>query len=54
MNLVNAKNYNQFVYTTQFDIKEPKTYPRAMQEPNEIQWAKTMEEKLDQLHKNKI
>lgn len=26
INLVNTKNYNQFVCTTQFDIKEPKTY----------------------------
>lgn len=26
INSVNAKNYNQFVYTTQFDTKEPKTY----------------------------
>lgn len=30
MNLVNAINNNQFISFTQFDIKEPKMYFRAM------------------------
>ena len=30
INSVNAINYDQFVYSTQFNIKQPKTYARAM------------------------
>ena len=52
INSVNARNYDQFVYVTQFDTEEPETYARAIQGPNATQWAKAIEEKLDQLHKN--
>ena len=48
----NAKDLDQFICSTKFDIKEPETYARAMQGPNTFQWAKVMEEELDQLHKN--
>ena len=50
---VNARDDNQFVYTTQLYIKEPETYAQAMQKPNTTQWAKAIEEELDQLYKNK-
>lgn len=49
----NAGDLDQFVCSTQFDVKEPETYARAMQGPNAVQWAKAIEEELDQLHKNK-
>lgn len=48
----NAGDLNQFVCSTQVDIKEPETCERAIQGPNAAQWAKAMEEELDQLHKN--
>ena len=48
----NAGDLDQFVCSIQFNIKEPETYARAMQGPNAAQWAKAMEEELDQLHKN--
>lgn len=48
----NAGDLDQFVCSTQLDIEEPETYARAMQGPNTAQWAKAMEEELDQLHKN--
>lgn len=48
----NAADLNQFVCSTQVDIKEPETYERAIQGPNAAQWAKAIEEELDQLHKN--
>lgn len=35
-----------------FDVKEPKTYTRAMQCPNATQWAKAIEKELDQFMKN--
>ena len=37
INSVNARNYYQFVCTTQFDTEEPETYARAMQGPNATQ-----------------
>ncbi len=53
INSVNARNYEQFVFATQFDTKQPGTYTRAIQGPNTTKWAKAMAEELDQLHKNK-
>ena len=50
INSINARNYDQFVCTTQFDIKEPETYARAMQGLHAAQWVKTIEEELDQLY----
>lgn len=47
INLVNVKNYNQFVCTMQFDTKRPEIYAQAMQELNTTQWAKIIEDKLD-------
>lgn len=52
INSVNATDYDQFVCATQFDIEEPETYARAVQGPYAAQWAKAMEEELDQLLKN--
>lgn len=43
INSVNAKNYDQLVYTTQFDTEEPETYARAIPGPNVTKWAKAME-----------
>lgn len=37
INIVNARNYNQFLYVMQFDIEEPKTDAQVMQRPNKIQ-----------------
>lgn len=48
----NSPDQVHFVCATQFDVEEPETYPRAMQGPNAPQWAKAMEEELDQLNKN--
>ena len=53
VNSVHDSNYNQFVCSTQFDIEEPETYIRVIQGFHTAQWAKSIEEKLDQLHKNK-
>lgn len=53
INAVNASNYDQFVCASQLDVEEPETYARAMQGPDATQWAKAMEEELDQLRKNK-
>lgn len=33
INSVNIINYDQFVCSTQFDIKEPETYARAIKGP---------------------
>lgn len=33
INSVNVKNYDQFIYIMQFDIKELETYVQAMQKP---------------------
>ena len=52
INSVNARNYEQFVFATQFDTEQPGTYTRAIQGPNATKWAKAMAEELDQLHKN--
>ena len=52
INSVNATDYDQFVCATQFDIEEPETYAGAKQGPYAAQWAKAMEEELDQLLKN--
>lgn len=48
----NAGDLDQFVCSTQFDMKEPETYTRAMQSAHAT-WARAIEEELDQLHKNK-
>lgn len=53
INLTNVVNHNQFISSTKFDVEEPKTYSREMHRPHATKWAKAMEEKLDQLHKNK-
>lgn len=52
INLINARNYNQFICATQLDTKEPETYVWAIQGPNTTQLAKTIGEELDQSHKN--
>ncbi len=49
---INSDGQNHFVYATQFDVKVSETYARAMQCLNAPQWAKAMEEELDQLKKN--
>ena len=54
INSANASDHDQFACASQLDVKEPETYPRGMQGPNATQWAKAMEEELDQLRKNKI
>lgn len=53
INSENAVDQDQFANSTQFDVEEPKTYCRAMQGPHAAEWARAMEEELDQLHKNK-
>ncbi len=50
----NADDLDQFVGSIQFDVEELETYTRAMQGPNATEWAKAMEEELDQLQKNNI
>lgn len=52
INSANAADHDQFSCSTQFDVEEPETYARAMQGPHAVEWAKAMEEELDQLHKN--
>lgn len=44
----NAVDQDHFACSTQLDVEEPETYPRAMQGPNTAQWAKAMEQQLDQ------
>ncbi len=53
MNSANGSDHDQFALASQLDVEEPETYARAMQGPNATQWAKAIEEKLDQLRKNK-
>lgn len=53
INLINVVDYDHFVYSTLFDIEEPETYIHVIQGSNAAKCAKTMEEKLDQLYKNK-
>ncbi len=48
----NSADQDHFVYATQFEVEESETYARAMQCPNVPQWAKAIEEELDQLKKN--
>ncbi len=52
INSANAVDQDQFANSTQFDVEEPETYSRAMQGPHAAEWARAMEEELDQLHKN--
>lgn len=52
INLANATDQDQFVCSAQFDVEERETYARAMQGPNSTEWAKAMEEELDQLRRN--
>ena len=52
INLANAVDQDQFARSTQLDIEEPETYARAMQGPNAAEWARAIEEELDQLEKN--
>lgn len=52
INLANAVDQDQFACSTQLDIEEPETYARAMQGPNAAEWARAIEEELDQLEKN--
>ena len=51
INSANTIDHDQFTSSTQFDVEEPKTYSRAMQCPHAAEWARVMEEDLDQLHK---
>lgn len=51
INTANAVDQDQFVCSTQLDVEEPETYAPAMQGPNASEWAKAMEEELDQLQK---
>lgn len=44
----NAVDQAHFACSTQLDVEEPETYARAMQGPNTTQWAKAMEQQLDQ------
>lgn len=53
INLVNTNNYNQFIYISQLDIEELKTYILVIQKIYITYWGKIIEEKLDQLYKNK-
>ncbi len=53
INAVNTSNHDQFVCASQLDVEDPEIYARAMQGPDATQWAKAMEEELDQLCKNK-
>lgn len=53
INLVNTTNQNQFVYLNQFIVEESRTYLEAMQDPNAAKWVNAIEQKLDQLYKNK-
>ncbi len=52
VNAANAANQNQFACSIQLDVKEPETYACAIQDPNAAEWARAMEEELDQLEKN--
>lgn len=52
INSVNVMNYDQFVYSTQFDIEELEMYAQAMQRLYVAQWTKAIEKELDQLPKN--
>lgn len=54
MNLANVVDCDQFINSTQFEIKKSIIYFRVMQDPNTIKWVRVMREKLDQLYKNKI
>lgn len=53
INAVNTSNHDQFVCALQLDMEDPEAYAWAMQVPDATQWAKAMEEELDQLCKNK-
>lgn len=48
----NTSDQDYYVCSTQFDVEEPETYARAMQDLNASQWTQAMEEELDQLNKN--
>ena len=48
----NASNLDQFVGLMQFEIKEPKTYIKAMKELNAIKWARKIKKVLNQFYKN--
>lgn len=52
--IVNERNLDQFVFSIQFDVKEPKTYIREIKGLNAAQLAKAIKEELYQLHKNEI
>lgn len=52
INLINTTNQDQFVCSSEFDVENLETYSRAIQGPNAAKWAKAIEEKLGQLHKN--
>lgn len=49
INSANAVDQDQFACSTQLDVEEPETYVRSMQGPNASEWAKAIEEELDQL-----
>ena len=48
----NAEDEAQFVFSTQLDVEEPKTYNRATSGTHAPQWSQAMREVLDQLEKN--
>lgn len=54
VNVANAADQDQFACLTQLYVEKPETYAYAMQGPNAAEWAKAMEDKLDQLEKNNI
>lgn len=49
----NARDLNQFVYFIQLDIKKPEIYIKVIQTIYAIEWARVIEDDLDQLYKNK-
>ncbi len=53
IDLANVSDHDQFSFESKLDVEKPGTYTRAMQGPNATQWARAMEEELDQLRKNK-
>ena len=45
---------DQFIYSTQFNIKKPETYTRTMQGLHTTEWVRAMKKELDQLYKYEI
>lgn len=47
INLANIVNYDQFTRSAQFDVKESKTYFRAIKGFYSAKWIKSIIEKLN-------